>query len=236
MRRYPEYKDSGVEWLGEIPEHWNVKRLKYISDVRLSNVDKNIHEYENQIYLCNYTNVYYNEKITSAIEFEKGSCTDAQFNKCLLHIGDIIITKDSESPDDIGVPAYVAEDFSNIVCGYHLSIITPKKKDIQRHYLFRYLQSEKVCYYFLNHSNGITRYSIGKHVIENIFVPEFSIHEQKAIAGFLDRKTEQIDTLTEKKQKQIELLSEYRTALITNAVTGTIDIRNEMEGVENAHS
>ncbi len=45
MRRYPEYKDSGIEWLGEIPEHWNVKRLKYISDVRLSNVDKNIHEY-----------------------------------------------------------------------------------------------------------------------------------------------------------------------------------------------
>ncbi len=61
-------------------------------------------------------------------------------------------------------------------------------------------------------------------------------NEQKTIADYLDRKTEQIDTLTEKKQKQIELLSEYRTALITNAVTGTIDIRNEVEGVENAHS
>ena len=229
-------KDSGVEWLGEIPEHWNVKRLKYISNVRLSNVDKNIHEYENQIYLCNYTNVYYNEKVTSAIEFEKGSCTDAEFNKCLLHMGDIIITKDSESPDDIGVPAYVAEDFSNIVCGYHLSIITPKKKDVQGHYLFRYLQSDRMCYYFLNHSNGITRYSIGKHVIENIFVPEFSIHEQKAIADFLDRKTKQIDVGTKSIQSQIRILKEYRTALITNAVTGTIDIRNEVEGVENAYS
>ncbi len=76
-----------------------------------------------------------------------------------------------------------------------------------------------MCYYFLNQSNGITRYSIGKHVIENIFVPEFSIHEQKAIADYLDRKTEQIDTLTEKKQKQIELLKEQRTAIINQAVT-----------------
>jgi type I restriction enzyme S subunit len=63
MRRYDSYKDSGIEWIGEIPSHWDIKKLKYISDVRPSNVDKHIYQEEIQVRLCNYTDVYYNEVI-----------------------------------------------------------------------------------------------------------------------------------------------------------------------------
>src|SRR5262245_34412990 len=66
--RYPSYKNSGVEWLGEIPAHWEVRRLKTLARVELSNVDKKSVEGEESVRLCNYTDVYYNERITGDLE------------------------------------------------------------------------------------------------------------------------------------------------------------------------
>ena len=64
MKRYLEYKNSGVEWIGKIPRHWEVKRLKYVAKILPSNVDKHIYPDEVQVRLCNYTDVYYNDYIT----------------------------------------------------------------------------------------------------------------------------------------------------------------------------
>ena len=69
--RYERYKDSGVEWLGEVPEHWQVNRLKLIADVFPSNVDKKEYEGEIAVRLCNYTDVYYNDVITDDMELMK---------------------------------------------------------------------------------------------------------------------------------------------------------------------
>ena len=62
-------KDSGVEWLGEIPAHWEVKRLKALATVQLSNVDKKSAEGQQAVRLCNYTDVYYNERVGPDVEF-----------------------------------------------------------------------------------------------------------------------------------------------------------------------
>lgn len=67
--RYPKYKASGVEWLGEVPEHWDVTRLKRACSSMPSNVDKKSHDGEQPVRLCNYTDVYYNDFITSTLEF-----------------------------------------------------------------------------------------------------------------------------------------------------------------------
>ena len=68
LPRYENYKDSGVEWLGEIPEHWEVKKLKHIAKLRLSNVDKHTRTNEKSVQLCNYTDVYYQNLITGGNE------------------------------------------------------------------------------------------------------------------------------------------------------------------------
>ena len=102
MKHYPEYKESGVEWIREIPSHWRVKRLKYIAKIVASYVDKHINPDEIQVNLCNYTDVYYHEKIDSSIDFMRGSCNQDEYERSVIKKGDIIITKDSESADDIG--------------------------------------------------------------------------------------------------------------------------------------
>ena len=82
--RYPKYKDSGVEWLGQVPEHWEVKRLKRICDVFPSNVDKKCHEDETPVLLCNYTDVYYNEFITNGMDFMAATASLEQIKKFTL--------------------------------------------------------------------------------------------------------------------------------------------------------
>ena len=226
MRRYPEYKESGVEWVGKIPTHWEVKRLKYVAKILPSNVDKHIYPDEVQVRLCNYTDVYYNDYITVDIVLEKGSCKESEFTKFVLRKDNVIITKDSETPDDIGVPTFVKDDLDNVVCGYHLTMIRPFS--CRGEFIFRFIQSDRTRRYFELESNGITRYGLGKPSIENLLLPIPTDSEQLQITNFLDHKTEQIDELISTEQQKIKLLKEYRQSLISEAVTGKIDVRNEV--------
>ena len=232
MKRYPEYKERGVEWIGEIPAHWEVKRLKHVAKILPSNVDKHIYPDEIQVRLCNYTDVYYNDYITVDTVLKKGSCKEREFAKFVLRKGDVIITKDSETPDDIGVPTFVKDDLENVVCGYHLTLIRPYA--CRGEFIFRFIQSDRTRRYFELNSNGITRYGLGKPSIENLLLPIPTDAEQRQIANFLDRKTKQINELIRIKERRIELLQEQRTALINQAVTEGLDPNVEMKlsGVE----
>ena len=221
-----EMKPSRMEWIGDIPAHWEIKKLKYVAKILPSNVDKHIYPDEIQVRLCNYTDVYYNDYITVDTVLKKGSCKESEFTKFALRKGDVIITKDSETPDDIGVPTYVKDDLNNVVCGYHLTMIKPLA--CRGEYIFRFIQSDRTRRYFELESNGITRYGLGKPSIENLRLPIPTNSEQRQIADFLDRKTEQINELIIAEQRKIELLKEYRQSLISEAVTGKIDVRNEV--------
>ncbi len=224
---YPAYIDSGIEWLEKIPEHWDIEKLKHISSVQFSNVDKNTVEGEEPVRLCNYVDVYYNEFITAALELMEATATQSEIRKFQLHEGDVLITKDSEAWDDIAVPAYVTGNHDKILCGYHLAQIRPNFERIDGKYLFWSFCSRGINDQFRVAATGITRYGLGKYWIDNGLFPVPPIDEQRAIAAFLDRETGRIDALTAKVHESIEKLREYRTALISAAVTGKIDVRGE---------
>ena len=215
-----EMKDSGEEWIGEIPIHWETGKLKNNSDLKISSIDKHIFEEEIQVIVCNYTDVYYNEFITSELPLRKGSCSENEYSNFILKRGDVIITKDSESPTDIGVPSLVKENLDNVVCGYHLSIIKSNPKKLVGGYLFRQLQTNRIRSYFEINSNGITRFGLGKSsVLETpLILPPNS--EQQQIVEYLDEQTQLIDKTISIEEKRIELLKEYRQSLISEVVTG----------------
>ncbi|MBI9108344.1 MAG: restriction endonuclease subunit S [Spirochaetales bacterium] len=215
---YPEYKDSGVEWLGKVPADWELKKLKYIASVMPSNVDKKTKKGEKDISLCNYTDVYYNDLIESSLDFMKASATAEQISKFVLESGDTIITKDSEDPNDIAIATFVSENLSDVICGYHLALIKP----FNRHngaYLKRFFESGYSRSYFSTRANGLTRYGLGTYSIQNVNFLQPSSPEQTQIAAFLDHETAKIDKLIEKQKKLIELLKEKRQAVISHAVT-----------------
>ena len=117
----------------------------------------------------------------------------------------------------------VKDDLDNVVCGYHLTMIKPLF--CRGEYIFRFIQSDRTRRYFELESNGITRYGLGKASIENLPLPIPPDAEQRQIADFLNNKTQQIDELIAVEQRRIELLKEYRQSLISEAVTGKIDVR-----------
>ncbi len=225
---YPAYKDSGVEWLGKVPEEWKVQKLKHIAKVNLSNVDKKTNEGEDSVKLCNYVDVYYNDYITPDLNFMEATASPDQIEKFALREGDVIITKDSESWEDIAVPAYVPADLNGVICGYHLAHVRPNHLDIQGHYLFWSLCAPRLNHQFRVEAHGITRFGIGKYGIDNSLFVVPPINAQKFIARFLDDRTRKIDSLIEKKQKLIELLKEERAAVINHAVTKGLDPRAPM--------
>ncbi len=220
---YPSYKASGVEWLGEIPEHWDIRKLKHISSIQFSNVDKHTVEGEKPVRLCNYVDVYHHDFITADLNFMEATAPPAQISKFGLRGGDVIITKDSEAWDDIAVPAYVSSDMHDVLCGYHLAQIRPNPKWVNGKYLFRAFCSRGINDQFRVAATGITRYGLGKYWVDNGLFLVPPVEEQCAIAAFLDRETGRIDALMEKKQQQIELLQEKRTAFISHAVTKGLD-------------
>jgi len=221
MERYEKYKDSGIEWVGEIPEHWRIIKLKYLANANPSNIDKKSNNDEDEIFLCNYVDVYNNEFITSDLNFMKATANKNQIAKFILEKGDVIATKDSETPDDIANPALVVEDFENVVCGYHLTHIKPK--DIYGEYLFRQFQSTFLQAYFEVSANGVTRYGLGVDKFNSVLILVPNHDEQTAITNYLDRKTAEIDDLIAQKEQLLALYEEEKTAIINQAVTKGIN-------------
>ena len=106
---------------------WKEYALKNLVDIRVSNVDKKIHNGKSHVKLCNYMDVYSNDYIKNDIPFQIGSADINELSRFSLKCDDVIITKDSESPDDIAIPAVISEVIEQLVCGYHLAILRPDK-------------------------------------------------------------------------------------------------------------
>lgn len=119
-----------------LPDDWEVQRLKYLGNLSPSNVDKKSNEEEPTVKLCNYTDVYYHENIDRTIDFMEATTSERKIERFELQKGDILFTKDSESSDDIGVPAFVSEDLNNVICGYHLFIIRSDEEKVDPEYLY----------------------------------------------------------------------------------------------------
>jgi len=219
-------KYSGIEWIGDIPKHWDMRRLKYISTTRPSNVDKKTKDGEAKVMLCNYTDVYKNDFITSELSFMKASASDAQIEKFTLDVGDVILTKDSEDPSDIAIPALVKEKIENLVCGYHLTLVKPNQNLLNGNYLFRLFQSKDFNINFQLEAKGITRYGIGSESFLNVVVVLPPIEEQYKIVQYIEEEVSRIITEIEYTKQEIALLQEYKQSLITEAVTGKIDVRS----------
>ena len=229
FRRYPEYKESGVEWIGEIPKDWNAvpltKYLESIIDYRGRTPEKT----EDGRFLVTAKNIRdgqidyeISQEFTSEDEYQR------LMTRGVPQIGDVLFT--TEAP--LGEVANV--DDISIALAQRVIKFRPKPDFLNPYFLKYWILS----YFF---QSDLQRYATGstargikasKLCLLKLNLPP--VKEQTQIANFLDRKTEQIDELIRIKERQIELLQEQRTALINQAVTRGLDRNVEMKpsGVE----
>lgn len=229
-------KPSGIEWLGDVPEHWDIALLKHVADVRFSGVDKHSHGHEIPVRLCNYTDIYKNDKITGDMEFMRATATTGEISRLTLKAGDVIITKDSETPDDIAVPAWVPESLPGVVCAYHLSLLRPESECILGEFLFRAIGSARVAEQFHVLATGVTRFALSKHDVKNAVIPLPPVDEQKSICKWITDECKPLDETIQRADEEIKLIREYRDRLIADTVTGQVDVRGWVSGPDDVVS
>lgn len=202
------------KWLGDLPPGWTGARLWEVADAWTSNVDKHAVEGQPPVRLCNYVDVYKNESIVESLDFMVSTATHEQIRKFRIRVGDTLITKDSETADDIGIPAFVKYGADDLICGYHLAIIRPAGKGgCHPRFLFWALASEPIARQWGVLAAGVTRVGIRSTDLNKVTIPLPPLAEQRAIANYLDHETAQIGALVAKQEEFITLLRERRGAV-----------------------
>lgn len=214
-----DIQGSLVPWIQTLPSHWHVHRLGWIADVVFSNVDKHTLEGEVSVLLCNYTDVYKNDRITSGIEFMHATALPREIDKFQVRRGDVLATKDSENPYDIAISALVMEDLPGVLCGYHLAMIRPDHRKCCGPFLAWVQASKQIRAQYEAKAVGVTRFALDRSAVKEAYVPLPPLSEQHFIAAYLDEQTEKIDRLIVLRQRQMQLLREQRASLIQEAVT-----------------
>ena len=184
---------------------WSRIKLADVAEIRPSNVDKKTIRGEVPVRLCNYMDVYGNSGyITNDLPFMEASASIVEIERFRVECGDVMLTKDSETPDDIGIPAVVVDEIQNLVSGYHLALIKPRREQIDSVYLAKQLGSKPTARYFSRLANGSTRYGLSSSSIACTSIPLAPLPQQRRIAEILltvDEAIEQTEALIMKYQQ-----------------------------------
>lgn len=211
-------KPSGIDWLGDIPEHWEIKRLKYITDCNKLSLPEDTNE-EYSFYYVDISSV---DLIKGIINKEYMSFGEAPSRaRRIVRKGDTIV---STVRTYLKAIASIKED-ENIIVSTGFAVISPKKI-INSNYLSFFLQNEIFINMIVANSVGVSYPAINPSELINLSVLLPPIYEQTSIANYLKNEIYKIDSLCQEIVSAIEKLKEYRSALITAAVTGKIDVRN----------
>ena len=237
MRRYSSYKDSGVEWIGEIPSHWEETRLRYSGKLFGGLTGKSGDDFKqednpnNKPYIP-YTNIFRNTYISKKHVDYVVIGDDENQNRVKKF--DIFFLMSSETYQDLGKPCILIEDVEELYLNSFCKGFRVSRDDVSPLFLNYQLLGDIHKELISIEGRGFTRINLRQDRLNDtpILLPPLS--EQEQIVSYLDRKTEGIDKLIQTKERKIELLKEYRTSLISKVVTKGLNPNVKMKdsGVE----
>ncbi len=230
MKPYERYKDSGVEWIGEVPEHWEIAPLKFVAEIQtgltLGNKYDGLETVERPyLRVANVQDGFLDLDTITTILVPKRSTVRYE-----LQAGDVLMTEGGDF-DKLG-RGYVWEDqIKGCLHQNHVFAVRPNQSKLYPYYLAFLTSSYHGKNYFTSTSQKTTNLAtINRTKLGQFLLILPTANEQKEIIEFLEQKTSQIDTTISKAERQIGLLREYRTALISEVVTGKVDVRGERVG------
>ena len=220
-------KASGIEWLGEIPEHWRITSLKYLGSFQ-NGVSNGAEYFGSGSPFLSYSDVYKNEVLPTEIKGLANSTLEEQ-ERFSIEKGDVFFTRTSETIEEIGISSICLNKIENAVFAGFLIRFRPIKGILSEKFSKFYFGSFVPRIFFVREMNLVTRASLSQELLKRlpVFIP--TIEEQTEISNFLEKKTSKIDLIFEKSKCQIKKLKTYRQSIISEAVTGKIDVRDWQE-------
>jgi len=217
-------KDSGVEWLGELPAHWQIKSLRYLGNCQ-NGINIGAEYFGSGYPFVSYGDVYRNDTLPIQVEgLVQSTHNDREIYS--VRTGDILFTRTSETVDEIGFSAACLQTLENATFAGFLIRFRPNTTEVAVNFAKHYFRSTLMRSYFVQEMNLVTRASLSQDLLKRLPVPLPPENEQLEIAEYLDAKSRVFSKLTSNAETAIQLLKERRTALISAAVTGKIDVRD----------
>lgn len=216
-QRYESYKDSGVQWLGEIPSHWECVRLKNLGTCQ-NGVSKGGDYFGEGFPFVSYSDAYKNIVLPTTVQ---GLARSSEDDRVAYSVekGDVLFTRTSETIDEIGFASTCLETIKDSVFAGFLIRFRPNTCSIIPEYYKYYFRSMHLRKFFTKEMNIVTRASLSQQLLGQLKVLIPSINEQKSISLYLDRKCNELDEWLSKKQMEVEHLLELKQRIIADAVT-----------------
>jgi len=215
---YPAYKDSGVPWLGKVPEQWELKPLKRLVRLNASVLpDTTPADYEFRYIDIGTVGTGFLTREPQRLRFGNAPSRARR----VLHMGDTII---STVRTYLKAVYYVDRDTEALVCSTGFAVLTPGPST-QPKYVSYLVQSNTFTDRVTAESVGTAYPAIAEGRLGSFYVPVPPLPEQTAIVEYLDAQTAKLDTAIAAARREIELLREYRERLIADVVTGKVDVR-----------
>ncbi|WP_456092623.1 restriction endonuclease subunit S [Neisseria sp.] len=212
MNRYERYKDSGVPWLGEIPEHWNICHLK--DEVTFN--DEVLGDKTDADYEILYVDISSVSLIEGIVQKEPMSFENSPSRaRRIVKNGDVIV---STVRTYLKAITQIQDAEDNLIVSTGFAVLRPKENLFPR-FLGYWVQSENMIGAIVSNSVGVSYPAINATDLVRLPIVKLPLKEQTAIAHYLDTKLGEIDALIDKQQTLLEKLAEQRTAVITHAVT-----------------
>jgi type I restriction enzyme S subunit len=222
-----EMRDSGVEWLGEIPAHWDVTPLKRLSDLIQSGPfgsQLKSNEYiEGGVPVINPTNIS-GLRLGSDNERTVTEEKADRLSRHKLSPGDLLFARRGK----LGTCALVGENNRGWLCGTGCARVNLNEDMLHPNFAVLYLSAGFIADWLEIESIGATMSNINSTIIGRIPVVVPPLDEQKRIVDHIDAQTADIDAAIERTERQIGLMQQYRTSLVTEVVTGAVDVRAEV--------
>jgi type I restriction enzyme S subunit len=217
-------KDSGIEWLGAIPEHWEVKKLKYLG-VFQNGVSAGSDYFGSGFPFVSYGDVYNNELLPTKV---KGLANSTALEKERFSVvkDDVFFTRTSETVDEIGITSICKKTIKDAVFAGFLIRFRPYENMVLNDFYNYYLRSFIPRFFFVKEMNLVTRASLSQELLKRLPILIPPMEEQKSISIYLEKKVKNIKSTIDKSINSIQKLKEYRQSLISEAVTGKIDVRD----------
>lgn len=217
-------KDSGIEWLGEIPEHWEVKRVDWASNIVRGNSSFKRDELlgSGKYIALQYGKTYKVDVVDDSFSF----FVNDEFYKesQVVSRGDTILISTSETVEDLGHSCYYDNENIGLIGGEQI-LLKPNRDILDEKYLYYY--TIQLGALLRKYAKGLKVYRFNTNDLKQLFFAIPSKKEQKTISIFLNQKSIELDGLISKSEQEIELLKEYKTALISEVVLGKVDVREE---------
>lgn len=215
-------KDSGVEWLGRIPTHWEVKKLKHLGKLQ-NGINIGVEAFGSGFPFVSYGDVYKNSSLPKNIQ---GLVKSSEIDQKLYSVreGDVFFTRTSETIEEMGMSSVCFQTIPNATFAGFLIRFRPIGGELNKGFSKFFFRCNLHKIFFIRENGIVTRASLSQELLKDLPVLLPPLEEQKAIAEYLDTQIAKIDLAISKIKSQINLIKEYKSTLISEAVCGRVGI------------